>query len=66
MALADTYDALRSRRPYKDPMPVEHTEKVIIAESGKHFDPLLIESFQRKKAAFADIHERLRDKTDLW
>jgi len=66
MALADTYNALRSRRPYKDPMPAEHTEAVIAAESGKHFDPMLVESFQRVKGQFAEIHAQLRDRSDLW
>ncbi len=66
MALADTYDALRSRRPYKDPLPMEHTEGLIIAESGKHFDPLLVESFKRVKIEFAHIHNQLRNRTELW
>jgi len=66
MALADTYNALRSRRPYKDPMPAEHTEAVIVADSGKHFDPMLVDSFQRLKGQFAEIHEQLRDRADLW
>ena len=30
------------RRPYKDPMPAEHTEAVIVADSGKQFDPMLV------------------------
>jgi putative two-component system response regulator len=66
MALADTYNALRSRRPYKDPMPVAHTEAVIAAESGSHFDPMLVESFNRVKDRFAEIHDQLRDQSELW
>jgi len=66
MALADTYNFLRSRQPYKDPMPREHTEGVIIAESGKQFDPMLVESFVRVKDRFAEIHEHLRDRSELW
>ena len=66
MALADTYNVLRSRRPYKDPMPAEHTEGVIIAEKGKHFEPMLVESFRRVKDRFAEIHEQLRDRSEMW
>jgi putative two-component system response regulator len=66
MALADSYNALRSRRPYKDPMPAEHTEAVIVADSGKQFDPMLVDSFQRLKGQFAEIHDQLRDRADLW
>jgi putative two-component system response regulator len=66
MALADTYNVLRSRRPYKDPMPAEHTEDVILGEIDKHFDPMLGESFLRVKERFAEIHEQLRDRSELW
>lgn len=66
VALADTYNVLRSRRPYKDPMPKEHTETVIVEEKGKHFDPILVESFLRVKEQMAEIHEQLRDLSETW
>lgn len=66
MALADVYDALRSRRPYKDSMPREYTEGVILAESGRQFDPLVVESFQRVREDFDRIHETYRDKAEFW
>ena len=66
VALADTYNVLRSRRPYKDPMPASHTEQVIIAERGKHFDPMLVDSFIRVKEQLADIHEQFRNPSELW
>lgn len=66
VALADTYNVLRSRRPYKDPMPASHTEQVIIAERGKHFDPLLVDSFIRIKEQFAEIHDQFRNPSELW
>jgi putative two-component system response regulator len=66
VALTDTYNVLRSRRPYKDPMPANHTEQVIIAERGKHFDPQLVDSFIRVKEQFAAVHEQLRDPSESW
>ena len=41
VAVADVYDALRSRRSYKEPWPRERTEKLFAEEAGKHFDPEL-------------------------
>jgi len=45
MAIADVYDALRSKRTYKKSMSHEEARTIIISESGKKFDPLLIEAF---------------------
>jgi putative two-component system response regulator len=42
-ALADVYDALRSRRVYKAAMAEEHVLEIIAQEAGKHFDPELAE-----------------------
>ena len=46
VALADVFDALMSRRAYKDPWPVERVFETIIAESGSHFDPELVGIFR--------------------
>jgi len=43
--LADVFDALTSRRPYKDPYPVEVAVDIIKKESGQHFDPGVVEIF---------------------
>ena len=45
MALADVYDALISKRCYKDPYPQDRAIEIIRAESGTHFDPKLTEVF---------------------
>lgn len=66
VALADTYNALRSRRPYKDPMPREHTETVIIESSGTHFDPMVVESFLRVKDRMDEIHGQFRNLSETW
>jgi PAS domain S-box-containing protein len=45
VALADCFDALTSRRPYKDPYPIDVTRDLIIKEKGKSFDPNIIDAF---------------------
>jgi HD-GYP domain-containing protein (c-di-GMP phosphodiesterase class II) len=44
-ALADVYDALCSRRSYKDPMGEEEVCRIIRENSGTHFDPEVVEAF---------------------
>jgi putative two-component system response regulator len=45
MAIADVYDALTSERSYKEPYTHEEAVKIIVENSGSHFDPLLVELF---------------------
>ena len=61
VALADTYDALRSERPYKAAVSIEETFELIIREAGKHFDPALCEAFRGLQPDFDAIHEALSD-----
>lgn len=45
--VADVFDALTSRRPYKEPWPVERALGLLREESGKQFDPKVVEAFIR-------------------
>ena len=45
MAIIDVYDALVSKRPYKEPLANEEAVKIISTNAGKHFDPKIIEVF---------------------
>ena len=45
MAIADVYDALTSRRPYKEAISHEEAVQVIMSERGTHFEPLLVDLF---------------------
>jgi putative two-component system response regulator len=45
VALADVFDALTSARPYKKAWPLERALAHLRAESGRHFDPTLVELF---------------------
>lgn len=57
VALCDVYDALRSHRPYKEPL--SHAESLIelAALSGKHFDPRLLSVFLAHADAFEHLDE---------
>jgi len=54
VALADVFDALTSRRPYKEAWTVEKAIALIDDESGKHFDPDVVKAF---KSALPKIME---------
>jgi len=45
MALVDVYDALRSKRVYKEAYSNDKTKQIIIDGSNKHFNPLIVETF---------------------
>ena len=45
VGLLDVFDALTSRRPYKDPYPIEVACAIIEKERGQHFDPHLVDVF---------------------
>ncbi len=47
LAIADVYDALTSRRSYREPWPHERALQVIVEGSGTHFDPDCVSAFVR-------------------
>jgi len=49
MSIADVLDALVFERCYKEPIPPEEAFKIMEAESGTHFDPILIQEFIKVK-----------------
>ncbi|OPZ07807.1 MAG: Cyclic di-GMP phosphodiesterase response regulator RpfG [candidate division BRC1 bacterium ADurb.BinA364] len=57
MALADVYDALRSRRPYKNPWNHESARRLIVGELGTHFDPAVVNAFQIAEDDIEGIYE---------
>jgi putative two-component system response regulator len=55
VALADVYDALTCKRVYKAPMPHEKVRQIIIEESGKHFDPKVVDAFLAAEDQFQTV-----------
>ncbi len=60
VAVADVFDALTSKRVYKDAYPVEEARKIIEEGSGNHFDPEIVEAF----FACYDRFKEVVDKKD--
>ncbi|SEE07025.1 response regulator [Pseudomonas anguilliseptica] len=58
VAIADVFDALTSVRPYKTAWSVEEAVGLLREESGKHFDPQLVELFIQQLPAILEIKER--------
>ena len=61
MALADVYDALTSKRVYKDAFSHEIAKAIILKDAGTHFSPEMVEAFLATEPAFIEIRERYRD-----
>ena len=45
LAVSDVFDAITSKRHYRDKMPIEKVVDIIMNGSGNHFDPLVVEKF---------------------
>lgn len=56
VSLADTYDALRSERPYKKMMSHADSIKIIKGEKGNSFDPLLIDLFIEIESEIEELY----------
>ncbi|MDZ5713328.1 HD domain-containing phosphohydrolase [Jeotgalibacillus haloalkalitolerans] len=62
VAIADVFDALGSKRPYKEAWPLEKILELIRLEKGKHFDPALVEAFFDNLDAIIKVKEQYTDE----
>ena len=60
-SVADVFDALVSRRSYKEAFPVQRAHDIIIEERGKQFDPVLVDLFEKHFDEFCSVPERYPD-----
>lgn len=58
MALADVFDALISKRVYKEAFSYGDARDIIVKGRGSHFDPKVVDAFEAEFARFTDIAER--------
>ncbi|HVL59600.1 MAG TPA: HD domain-containing phosphohydrolase, partial [Burkholderiaceae bacterium] len=62
VAVADVFDALTSRRPYKEAWPIDRALAAIDQDSGRHFDPAVVAALHRalpKILAFYEQHKHV-------
>lgn len=61
MAIADVYDALTSKRPYKEPFPHDRSREIIREGANTHFDPTIVDAFLAIEDAIEAVREGFAD-----
>lgn len=61
-AIADVFDALTSKRPYKEPFSIEKSFNIIRQERARHFDPEVTDNFLAIKDELLAIKDRFVDE----
>lgn len=61
VAIADVFDALTSKRPYREPLTVEEAFNIIKEGKGTHFDPQVVDVFFESEQEILSIKERFSD-----
>ena len=64
MAVADVFDALVSRRSYKEPFPFDRSMAIIREGSGTHFDPKVAQAFLRAEAEVRRVAGGQTDRSE--
>lgn len=64
MVVVDVYDALTTRRIYKEAILHEEAVQIIAREAGKHFDPDVVEAFLKIEDRFQEIRSLYADNTE--
>lgn len=65
MAIVDVYDALRSKRVYKEAYSHAKSLQLISKQRGKHFDPIIVDVFMEYHEDFKRAHELANINVDL-
>ncbi|BCZ47170.1 response regulator [Clostridium gelidum] len=60
MALSDVYDALISKRVYKEAFTHDEAKNIILESRGTHFDPDIVDAFIKREGKFIEIMERFK------
>ncbi len=62
MALADIYDAMTSKRCYKEAMTHQETKKLILESCGSHIDPKMVDAFLDREEEWLVVSKKFKDK----
>ncbi len=61
VALADVFDALSNKRVYKAAMTIEETMGIINEGRGTHFDPAVVEAFDKGTGQVMEIYQKYKE-----
>jgi len=61
LALGDVYDALTSKRCYKEAFSHEKSVSIILEGDGNHFDPDIVLAFRETEIEFKDVRNNFED-----
>ncbi len=61
-AIADVFDALTSKRPYREPFPLKKSFAIIKKSRGSHFDPEVVDAFLAAEDEMLSIKEKFKDQ----
>jgi putative two-component system response regulator len=61
VAVADVFDALTSKRPYKEAFGFEESMGMVKEQAGKHFDPEIVSHLLRIRRRIKEIHKATKD-----
>jgi len=62
VAVADSFEAMTATQRRRQPMSVEDAAKVIDSESGKQFDPAIVEAFKKAMPKLAEVRRSIKDE----
>jgi putative two-component system response regulator len=64
VAVADVFDALSSRRPYKPPFPRDQCFEILREGRGRQFDPAVLDAFFQCSAEIVEVQLLLMDSEE--
>jgi putative two-component system response regulator len=64
VATADVFDAMMSKRPYKEAFPLEKSHGIIREGRGNHFDPAVVDAFFASGKELDRIRQEFKDNHD--
>ena len=62
VAVVDVFDALTSRRPYKEPWSIERAFELLAGERNQHFDGEMVEIFLSREEQVREIHHKYKEE----
>jgi len=62
LAVADAFEAMTATQRRRDAIPVADAARAIVAESGKQFDPTVVDAFRKALPKMTEVHRTVRDE----